>query len=110
VLAAKGLAMAESAAFETACSCLEREGSLDRLAARGTIRIALKAAGLEPKTVTPEQLRTVVERLLPGELSSRGIAQPEPLCRAIVDALEGVTVDVDKESPEAVFRRLGGSS
>lgn len=102
--------MAESAAFETACSCLEQSGSLDRLAARGTIRLALKQAGLEPKTVTARQLDVVLKKLLPAELSSRGISAPEELCARIGKALESVDGGARAaDTPEAIFARLAGS-
>lgn len=102
--------MAESAAFEAACSCLEKSGALDRLAARGTIRLALKAGGLDAKTVTPRQLDVVLTRLLPAELTSRGIAAPEDLCARISKALEGLDGGSQAaDSPEAIFARLGGS-
>jgi len=101
--------MAESAAFEAACSSLEQSGALDRLAARGTIRIALKQAGLEPKAVTTSQLRVVLEKLLPGELASRGVTSPAALCARIAAALEGVDPGGRADSPEAVFARLGDS-
>ena len=101
--------MAESVAFETACTCLEQATSLDRLAARGTIRLAAKQAGFEPKTVSPQQLGVVVKKLLPAELASRGIADPDALCATIARALEGLASGPSAESPEAVFQRLGGS-
>lgn len=102
--------MAESAAFETACTCLEQSSSLDRLAARGTIRLAAKQAGFEPKTVTPQQLGVVVKRLLPAELASRGVADPDGLCATIARALESLASGPAAETPEAVFQRLGGGS
>ena len=100
--------MADSAAFEAACACLEQSGALDRLVARGTIRLALKAAGLEPKSVTARELAVAVERLLPPELSARGIAEPGAVCASIARALEGVQDGASSETPEAVFARLGG--
>jgi hypothetical protein len=101
--------MAESAVFEAACSCLEQEGSLDRLAARGTIRLTLKQAGLEPKTVTARQLDVVLKKLLPAELTSRGIPAPDELCARISKALEGIDSGARSDSPEAIFARLAGS-
>ena len=100
--------MAESAACEVACTCLEQSGSLDRLAARGTIRIALKQAGLEPKAVTARQLCVVLEKVLPAELASRGIPSPEELCARIRKALESVAANAaGADTPEAIFARLG---
>jgi hypothetical protein len=43
--------MAESKAFDFVCSELERRTSMTRLEARGTVRIALKDAGLAADTV-----------------------------------------------------------
>ena len=102
--------MAESAAFEAACTSLEQSSALDRLAARGTIRLALKQAGLEPKTVTAQQLGVVVSRLLPAELSARGVTDPEALCATLARSLEGLASGPAGETPEAVFQRLGGGS
>jgi hypothetical protein len=102
--------MAESAAFEAACTCLEQSGALDRLAARGTIRIALKQAGLEPKAVTTSQLGVVLEKLLPAELASRGIPSPGELCARIGKALASVDAGAARaDTPEAIFARLAGS-
>ena len=101
--------MKDSAAFETACARLEDGGALDRLVARGTIRIVLKAAGLQPKTVTGRELAVAVERLLPAELSARGVREPEPLCASIAEALVAVENRAEDDTPEAIFARLAGS-
>jgi len=57
--------------FDAVADALEAQSPLDGLAARGTLRLALKSAGLDPKGVTPEQMRVVLERVLPGELETR---------------------------------------
>ena len=102
--------MAESAAFEAVCASLEQSSPLDRLAARGTIRLALKQAGLDPKAVTGTQLAVVVKRVLPGELSARGIPDPDALCAVIARALDGLASGALGETPETIFHRLGGGS
>lgn len=102
--------MSDSAAFEAACSALETGSTLDRLEARGTIRLVLKQAGLEAKSVKASELRVVIERLLPAELAARGVEQPDVLCGRIAQALQGVTeTAVSGDTPESVFSRLGGS-
>ena len=101
--------MADSAAFEFACSQLEARTSLDRLAARGTVRIALKQAGLEASRITPEQMAVVAQKILPTELGSRGIDGVEELCQAIVSGLRSVANGPVSETPDAVFKRLGGA-
>jgi hypothetical protein len=100
--------MADSAAFEAACACLENSSSLTKIEARGTIRLALKEAGFEAKTATPEVLSAVVRRLLPAELRSRGIADPVAVCTKIALRLEGMVSEPAAETAEAVFKRLGG--
>jgi hypothetical protein len=101
--------MADSAAFEAACARLEEGGALDRMDARGTIRIVLKKAGLDPKTVTARELAVAVERLLPTALSSRGVANPEAACASILRTLEGVESGAGGDTPEAIFARLAHS-
>ena len=100
--------MADSVAFEAACACLERASSLTHLEARGTIRLALKEAGFEAKTATPQVLGAVVRLVLPGELRSRRVADPEAICSEIALTLEGMTSEPAAETAEAVFKRLGG--
>lgn len=101
--------MAESQAFDFVCDQLEQGTQLDRLAARGTVRLALKQAGLEPGSVTPEQMGVVVERVLPAELSSRGV-EAEAVCAAIRGGLAGLGSGPAVETPDAVFKRLGGGA
>jgi hypothetical protein len=102
--------MADSPAFEAVCSTLETAGSLDRLAARGTVRLAVKKAGFEAKSVATRDLVAIVERVLPGELAARGVASPEALCSQVARALAGVADGAASgDTPEAVFSRLGGA-
>lgn len=100
--------MADSTAFETLCDELEARSALDRLEARGTIRLALKKAGLDARTVSPDQLQVVIDRLLTTEFESRGIDGAEALCSDLRESVAQVQVDrAGSETPEAVFARLG---
>ena len=98
--------MANSQAFSVLCEALENESDLDRLEARGTVRLALKNAGLEAGTVTTTQLGVVIDKILPRELEARGIDQA--ICPRLHAALAGVENAPTPEGPEAVFGRLGG--
>jgi triphosphoribosyl-dephospho-CoA synthetase len=102
--------MATAAAFDFVCEELERATSLNTLEARGTVRLALKAAGIDAKSASAEQLRVVVTKLLPAELQSRGCSDADRVCREIAERL--VTRSFEQpgaaDSPEAVFARLGG--
>lgn len=101
--------MADSPAFAQVCVALESETSFNRIEARGTIRLALKSAGLTGSAVTTEQMQVVIERVIPGELANRGIPDPDAVCAAIARALSEVVSDDSSETPESVFHRLGGS-
>ncbi len=100
--------MADSAVFECVCEILERSTSLDRLESRGTVRLALKQAGLEARTVTTSQMTVVLEKVLPGELASRGIVDVDALLAQAVSALAAIESGAQHDSPESVFARLGG--
>lgn len=100
--------MADSEVFDFVCDELERRTSLDRLEARGTVRITLKQAGLEPRNVTAQQMSVAVEKLLPGELETRGVSDAGQHCSAIKSELGRMEVAPGADTPEAVFERLGG--
>lgn len=102
--------MANSEAFDYVCEQLERRTSLDRLQARGTVRLALKEAGLDAAGVTPDQMKVVLDKVLPAELAARGIEEPESHCAALAAGIEGLAAAPAGESPDAVFARLGGTA
>jgi len=101
--------MADTASFDFACGELEQATALDRLEARGTVRLALKETGLEARSVTASQMATVMDRVLPKELTNRGIENADPICATIARSLSEMPDEVDTDTPEAVFQRLGGN-
>ncbi len=101
--------MAKSEAFDMVCGEIESGTNLDRLEARGTVRISLKRAGLDAASVSSAQMAVVLERVLPMELASRGVADPEALCREISSRVVELSCEASSESPDAVFARLGGN-
>jgi hypothetical protein len=99
--------MASSQAFDQVCQALEEASSLNRLEARGTVRLALKEGGLDANTVTPAEMKVVVKRLLPRELESRGIADVPSICDALCSAVDlAASPSAASERPDAVFQRL----
>jgi hypothetical protein len=103
--------MADAAAFDWVCTELEAKTSLDRLEARGTVRIALKEAGLDSRSLTADQMKVVLEKVLPKELASRGVEDASGVCSSLAAGIAtlgdgGSAV----ETPEEVFRRLAGAS
>jgi hypothetical protein len=103
--------MSESAVFERACMELEQATSFDSLSARGTVRLALKSAGLDAREVTTAQMLVVVKRVLPAELKARGVKDADDACSVIASRIAGVAsaAMTPGSSAEDVFRRLGGS-
>ena len=101
-----------SGLFDVAAESLEQHSSLDRLEARGTLRIALKAGGLDAKALTEEQLGVVFERVLPGELAMRGVEDAAGVCAAVMAAVKDSAAAADTANTSGnvydVFRRLGG--
>jgi hypothetical protein len=86
--------MATSPAFDRTCDELERRTTLDRLAARGTVRLGLKSAGLDAASVNAAQMGVVLRRVLPAELAARGVTDVESVCASIADALAEIVNDV----------------
>jgi hypothetical protein len=101
--------LADSPAFSWTCKQLERLSDFDRLESRGTIRIALKASGLESRSVTPDQMRVVIEKLLPVELTARGIDDCDSICMRLIAGLGALDAKPMTDSPDEIFKRLGGS-
>ena len=95
--------------FDVAAERLEHHTSLDRLEARGTLRIALKIAGLTAKSVTVDQLDVVFQKLMPGELEKRGEGDAARVCNAVMDDLANSPAPTDEApatDPDAIFSRL----
>lgn len=98
--------------FEHIADGLERRTDLEKLEARGTVRLALKEAGLDAASLTASQALVVLSRVLPRELRARGVEGADSVCEALQTSLVAAhpsdvaaAGDAD-ESPEAVFRRL----
>jgi hypothetical protein len=102
--------VADAIAFDFVCEELEECSSLDRLETRGTVRIALKQSGLEARSVSPVQMKVVLDRVPPGELSTRGISDAEAICAEIRRGLDRIDAGQSPDSPEAVFARLGSDA
>ena len=98
--------------FDLAAEKLETRTEMDRLAARGTLRIALKQAGLDADKLTVTQLRAVFEKLMPKELEARGVSDATATCRAAMNEIANSADSIGiaaTSSPDDVFKRLGES-
>ncbi|HKJ24607.1 MAG TPA: hypothetical protein VKB65_07280 [Myxococcota bacterium] len=100
--------MADSPVFEWLGHALAETTSLSTLEARGTVRLALKSAGLDPARLDARQAEVVLRQVLPRELEVRGIAGAAELCEALAGQVPSqASGGAEGDSPEAVFARLG---
>jgi hypothetical protein len=83
----------DSPAFDRACEELQQQTDLDRLEVRGTIRIGLKTAGLDAVSVDPDQMCVMLRRVLPAELSARGVSDPDAICETVATAIVSMEFD-----------------
>lgn len=99
----------ESPVFERTADELEVLTRMTRLEARGTLRLALKDAGLIPRTVNAKAMLVVLDRILPQLLTRRGVQGAPDMCRTISGVVRGLTSETSYEvdTPEKVFARLG---
>jgi hypothetical protein len=97
--------------FDFGAERFEHHTGCSRLEARGTLRIALKVAGLNAGSVTAGQLCVALEKVMPAELKKRGEKEAAEVCGAVIDDLANAPAPAD-EAPatdlDEVFGRLGG--
>jgi len=99
----------EVSLFDLAAKKLEQHTGFSQLEARGTLRIAVKAAGLSPESLTVNEIRVVFAKLMPGELEKRGVGDSASACAAVMGELENAPISEDESSssnPDDIFRRL----
>ncbi|MDX1650545.1 MAG: hypothetical protein R3263_11900 [Myxococcota bacterium] len=96
-----------TALFDRLADRLEQRTGFTRLEARGTLRLALREAGLEPEKLTRDYARAVVDRMLPRELETRGVPDAARLCASIAAEIADMDDGVaDAHRPETLFERL----
>lgn len=79
--------MSNVGVFEYVCAEIERCTPLAGPAARGTVRLALKEAGLSPESVDPAGMEVVVDKILPIELAAHRIEGVDALCERLLRTL-----------------------
>ena len=103
--------MSVAPVFDWACAELEDATSLNALESRGTVRIALKNAGLEARAVLAKEMKIVLNRVLPVELEARGVENAAELCAELVVRLARQDFESEsRESADTIFARLGSRS
>ena len=102
----------ESDLFALVAAGLEAHTDLDRLEARGTLRIALKKAGVDPKTFTVPELEAVFAKIMPDELAQRGAANAVEVCGIVLKSLPSEVPAAPGDSAtsrDEIMRRLASS-
>ncbi len=100
-----------STLFDLAAERLEHHTSFSRLEARGTVRLALKEAGLDPKRLTARELSVVFDKVMVTELQARGVRDAAQACRRVMEDVSSLQKAEDARSashPDEAFRRLAG--
>ncbi len=95
-------------AFNFVSSELEKRCDLSQFVARGTLRLALRDAGLDPHWVTWVQMKHAVDRVLASELVKRSVADSTGVCREILALVETQmgAAETSRSSPEDFLRRV----
>ncbi|HIG71663.1 MAG TPA: hypothetical protein EYG46_04580 [Myxococcales bacterium] len=98
-----------ASAFDALSEALEEKTSLFRIEARDRLRLARKEAGVEPACPTVQQLEAALRKIHPRELLVRGFDDSLVACDALADRASGFVGETgSSDTPEDVFRRLGG--
>jgi hypothetical protein len=103
--------MADSAAFAWVCDQLQRATPLSEIEVRGTVRLALKQAGLDARSVSGAEMSVLLTKVMPVELQQRAVDNAARVCEDLATRIKGerfAEAGPDPKSVEAVFRRLGG--
>jgi hypothetical protein len=77
------------------------------------VRLTIREAGFEPGSVNRVQMKTILEKMMPASLESRGVEGASSLCCEMAGALVSAELGdgaSTAESPEEIFQRLGGRS
>jgi hypothetical protein len=74
--------------FDKTCELLEKHTSFTRLQSRGTIRLILKEANIDPQAVEKSEMLELLKAKLASELEKRGISEGPEVTGQLVAAVE----------------------
>lgn len=98
--------------FALVADRLETLTELDRLEARGTLRIALKKAGVDAKKFTVAELEAVFAKIMPDALVQCGVPNAAEVCGRVLASLPSDLRDEPGDSAasrDEIMRRLASS-
>ena len=98
--------------FALVADRLEAETVFGRLETRGTLRIALKKAGVDAKSFTLVELEATFAKIMPDELARRGVRNAAGVCGSVLKSLPSGLRDASGDpatSRDEIMRRLASS-
>ena len=98
--------------FALVADRLEALTELDRLQARGTLRITLKMAGVDAKKFTVAELEAVFATIMPDALTRCGATNAAEVCSSVLASLPSDVLDESGDSAasrDEIMRRLASS-
>lgn len=108
------IAQAETGSFEWLCAALIERSTLGELssqgcpkrrelAVRGTVRLALRSAGLDSRQISRDEMLFVVGKVLPEKLSSCGLKDGDELCQELSTELRAAPITAPAVAAEVPF-------
>jgi hypothetical protein len=74
--------------FDKTCELLEKQTSFTRLQSRGTIRLILKEANIDPQAIEKAEMVKLLKAKLASELEKRGVSEGPEVTEQLVAAVE----------------------
>jgi hypothetical protein len=95
-----------SPVFEWIAQKLSAAVGWSPLVARGTVRLALKEMGLDPRTVAKKEMATALRTSLGNLLELHKVTGARAVCERLERELWTAPMAAALEAPEDVFKRL----
>lgn len=103
--------MTQSPVFEWLTERIAHAAGWNRLVARGTVRIALKEMGLDPRTVGKREMAAVLRTNMTRLLEAHKVDGARGLCERLDRELGLQPIaEVAVDAPEDIFKRLARNS
>lgn len=89
--------------FEKVSDILGKQTGFNKLQSRGTVRLILKEANLDPKVLSKDHVVRLFKEVLPRELEKRGISNAPEVARLTIADVESASF---AESAYDIFSKI----
>ncbi|HBZ70435.1 MAG TPA: hypothetical protein DEP35_12195 [Deltaproteobacteria bacterium] len=100
--------MKESPVFTAICEVIEETSSLNRIAARGTVRLVMKEVGLEVHDVTSREMLALLDERMPRALRACGVENVDRVIERARGAVKEAGTEREPDSAERFFDAIAG--